>query len=179
MIESFNPFSDRLSRDIRNSLSTAFVRSVAAMDPSEVIECVRRRLQDDLAPAHLAYIEDRSLRYGDVFASFRSHGVHAPLQQSVYIWNDRLFFEFHEHIEGLWRKATDTDRRRGLQGLILAAGVYEHLAYRRTTSAERLAEKAADLLNRYGNAIRFCENAEALIAALQKVDPDPPLLILR
>jgi hypothetical protein len=179
VIESFNPFSDRLSRDIRNSLSAAFVRSVAAMDPSEVIECVHRRLQDDLDPAHLAYIEDRSRRYDEVFASFRTHGVHDLLQQSLYMWNGRLFFEFHEHIEGLWRKARRKDRRRGLQGLILAAGAYEHLAYQRTTSAERLAEKAADLLNRYGNAIRFCENAGALIAALRRIDPDPPLLILR
>jgi hypothetical protein len=62
VIESFNPFSDRLSRDIRNSLSTSFVRSVAVMDPSEIIECVHGHLQEDLAPPHLAYIEDRSRR---------------------------------------------------------------------------------------------------------------------
>ena len=46
----FNPFTDRVSRDIRNSLSEAFVKSLKAMDQSDYRKTSHKWLSKNLAP---------------------------------------------------------------------------------------------------------------------------------
>jgi hypothetical protein len=72
VIGSFNPFADRPARDIRNSLSQAFVRCLAEeMTSSEVFECIDSWLKTDIAPWHLSYIEERRRRFSEVFEMIR------------------------------------------------------------------------------------------------------------
>ena len=48
--KSFNPFTDRLSRNIRNSLSEAFVKSLKGMDQSDYRKISHKWLSKNLAP---------------------------------------------------------------------------------------------------------------------------------
>ena len=79
-----------------------------------------------MAPPYADYMDDRLLRYDRVLEEIRTGEIRDPLQQAVIIWNQGLFFEFHDHLETLWKAATG-DMRQVLKGLIKAAGVYIHL----------------------------------------------------
>ncbi|MCP3926979.1 MAG: DUF309 domain-containing protein [Desulfobacterales bacterium] len=57
----------------------------------------------------------------------------------IFLWNQNLFFEFHEWIEVKWL-VQKGDKRKALQALILAAVVYEQLEYNRPISAKKLAK---------------------------------------
>ena len=97
------------------------------------------------------------------------------MQQALIIWNHGLFFEFHDHLEAIWKSATG-DRRQALKGLIKAAGVYIHLEQDRQQAAQSLAEKARALLQQYSHCLAFIANLETLLDKLKATDPDPPRL---
>jgi hypothetical protein len=142
-----------------------------------MLEFVDRRLETAADPELLSYLQDRRRRYKDVFEHVQAYGIRDTLRQAIVIWNRKLFFEFHEQVEELWRKTKGRNQRRALQAMIMAAGVYEHLAYRNTPSAERLSRRAAALLVRHKSEIRFFKNIDDLVIALQRLDPDPPRLL--
>jgi hypothetical protein len=70
----FNPFNDRLSRDIRNSLSEAFVDSLAQMLPCGYQTAVEKWLTGKLAPGagQRTYIQDRLHRYDRVMEKIKN-----------------------------------------------------------------------------------------------------------
>ena len=52
----FDPFSNRLARDIRNNLSRSFIKSLAEKDVSFFQKCAAEYLQQKLDPIYEQYI---------------------------------------------------------------------------------------------------------------------------
>lgn len=173
----FDPFTDRTARDIRNALSESFTAALAAGDPGKYLSDAKNWRERNLAALHAEYITDRLRRYDRVFDTIREAGIDDPLQQALVIWNQRLFFEFHDHLETVWKLATG-DRRQALKGLIKAAGVYIHLEQHHLQPAQSLALKAYRLLRQYAHCLAFIANHETLLEKLKSADPEPPRLEL-
>ena len=171
----FDPFNNRLSRDIRNTLSEAFMAALARMEPS----AYRDEAEGWLArkpPASLAvYIQDRLRRYDRVLEEIKDGALTEPLLQSLVLWNHGLFFEFHDHLEGIWTSAAG-DTRQALKGLIKAAGVYIHHEFDHRQAAANLAAKSYSLIRQYSHSLEFIENLHALLQALKDLDANPPRL---
>ena len=67
----------------------------------------------------------------------------------IHLFNERLFFEAHEVLEGLWR--VEKGRRRDFfQGLIQLAAFFVHLENNNLPGAERLLVTASAYLKPYG-----------------------------
>ena len=173
----FDPFTDRTARDIRNSLSEAFVAALAAKEPEQYLNVSQNWQEQNLSARHSEYIADRLLRYDHVFDAVRAGGIEDPLQRALVIWNQRLFFEFHDHLEMIWKSATG-DQRQALKGLIKAAGVYIHLEQHHRQAAKSLAMKSYQLLRQYVHCLAFIANYETLLDKLESGDPAPPRLKL-
>ena len=171
----FDPFTDRTARDIRNSLSESFVAALANSDPAEYLNLARKWREQNVSSLYADYIDDRLLRYKNVFDTVDTDGINDPLQQALVIWNQRLFFEFHDHLETIWKSATG-DQRQALKGLIKAAGVYIHLEQHHRQAAKSLAMKSYQLLRQYVHCLAFIANYETLLDKLESGDPVPPLL---
>jgi hypothetical protein len=124
--DTFDPFTDRTARDIRNTLSEAFVTALAQMTPAGYLSLAQKWRAQRLSPPYINYIEDRLQRYHHVFNTIRENRIDDPLHHAVVIWNQGLFFEVHDHLETLWHQATG-DNRQVIKGLIKAAGVYVHM----------------------------------------------------
>ena len=173
--KKFNPFTDRTARDIRNSLSEAFVTSISAEDPHGYVTIAQQWRKQNLSSVYADYIADRLLRYENVLNAIQAGQINDPLQQAVAIWNQGLYFEFHDHLEALWKDATG-DKRQALKGLIKAAGVYIHLEQDHQQAAESLAMKAYALLQQYRHCLTFIANTEMLLNTLKSGEPHPPQL---
>lgn len=173
--DKFDPFTDRTARDIRNSLSEAFVAAIGAENPHEYLKIARQWRKQNLSSVHAGYIADRLLRYEDVLNTIHAGEITDPLQQALVIWNQGLFFEFHDHLEAIW-KAADGDKRQALKGLIKAAGVFIHLEQDHQQAAESLAMKAHALLQQYHHCLTFIANTETLLNTLKTGEPHPPRL---
>ena len=174
----FDPFADRTARDIRNSLSESFVAAISAVDPEKYLKVAGKWRDQSLSPLYTDYIDDHLSRYGLVFNVIRAVGIHDPLQQALTVWNQSLFFEFHDHLETLWQSATG-DERQALKGLIKAAGVYIHLEQGHRKAAEGLAMKSLRLLRQYAHCLTFIANYETLLDKLKTLDPIAPQLKIR
>ena len=173
--EKFDPFTDRTARDIRNTLSESFAAALAAMDPAGYLMAARQWRSQKLAQRYAHYIDKRVECYYLVFYIIREYRIDDPLQQAAVIWNQSLFFEFHDHLETLWHAATG-DQRQMIKGLIKAAGVYVHLEQHHEEAAKSLAMKSFDLLRQYPHCLAFIANPETLLDKLKKCDPVPPQL---
>ena len=88
----FDPFTDRTARDIRNSLSESFVAALANSDPAEYLNLARKWREQNVSSLYADYIDDRLLRYKNVFDTVDTDGINDPLQQALVIWNQRLLF---------------------------------------------------------------------------------------
>ena len=173
----FDPFSDRLSRDIRNSLSVAFIRSIKQRNVQILDQKARKWLNQDLALVYTDYIQSRLERYRDVFDQILQDRASELLTQAVYLWNAGLFFEVHEMLEGFWR-GTSGDKREALKGLIKAATAYAHLDSGHQKAWESLCAKSAKLLGEHGEHLPFLSNLDVLIRKMENVDPRPPELVV-
>ncbi len=63
----FDPFADRTARDIRDTLSEAFVAALAAMDPAEYLYAARKWRSQKPSARYTHYIDMRLQRYDLVF----------------------------------------------------------------------------------------------------------------
>lgn len=171
----FDPFIDRLSRDIRNSLSEAFIGALAEMAPSACREAVDIWRAKNPSGVYLEYIQDRWRRYDRVFKQVTIDRLDNPLLRSLVIWNNGLFFEFHDHLEGLWKQSSG-DERQGFKGLIKAAGVYIHLENGNQQAAKRLSVKSHLLIRQHSRSLIFITNLENLALKLERLDPVAPRL---
>lgn len=145
----FDPFSDRASRTVRNTLSEMLRdcltrHDVFSEDPVDL-------LRDYPQTSYAVYIRDRVERYRVATSEVRLAGD-APLAQVAILWRHGLYFEAHEALEPHWQAASG-DEREGLKGLIQAAGVYVHREAGHGESAMGLARKAVGRLRKYGDAI--------------------------
>ncbi len=171
----FDPFSDRTSRDVRNSLSNALAEAIEKNAPETYRSRVRNCLEI-LPPGEIAdYAKDRLRRYERAFSAIgevEEFGLFAP---AIVLWNHGLFFEFHECIEKIWQDSSGT-LRNALKGMIQAAGFYIHLERGRKETAVRLGSKAARLISENRDGIRFVANLDALIDRLSAGDSEPVAL---
>ena len=172
----FDPFNNRLARDIRNTLSEAFVEALMALDKSEYQNIAQKWLAGNLDDVYAGYILDRLKRYAQVFEKININGINDAKIRMLVIWNHGLFFEVHDHLERLWQQ-TSGDERQALKGLIQAAGVYIHLKFNHRQAAERLAIKSSDRIQKYADCLSFIDDLNLLIDKLQNLDIVPPLLI--
>jgi hypothetical protein len=171
----FDPFNDRLARDIRNSLSEAFVDALTRLDQSGYQAAARKWLAGNPPDVYAGYIKDRLERYARVFGEINANGISDAKIQVLVIWNYGLFFEVHDHLERLWQQ-TEGDEHQALKGLIQAAGVYIHLKLNHRQAAERLAIKSSACMQKYAHCLTFIDNLNLLIDKLQSLDILPPVL---
>lgn len=124
---------------------------------------------------YLNYVRDRLGRYDRVLELIAASQLKDPLIQSLVMWNNRLFFEFHDHLEKIWRQ-TEGDEHQALKGLIKAAGVYVHMEHDHRKAVERLSGKSLVLLRRYAHRLTFISNLNVLMESLKNLDPISPRL---
>jgi hypothetical protein len=174
---SFDPFNDRIARDIRNELSVSFVKSLEEGS----FYCVRSKAQSLVSVSqveqHKKYIADRLKSYEDAFYEIRDAGIKDPVTRALVLWDSGLFFEVHELLEKEWLRAKG-ERKKALQGLIRAAGMYIHLEQGNLVGAQKMAEKAADALDRFGDRL-LIKRLDALLDCLIHLNPVPPRLYCR
>ena len=171
----FDPFNNRLSRDIRNTLSEAFMVALSRMDPSVYRDEADIWRSKNPSQIYLDYIQDRLQRFDRVLAQINANSLDEPLVQSLVIWNNGLFFEFHDYLEGIWQQTTGDDRE-AFKGLIKAAGVYVHHEFNHQRAIKSLSPKSYDLIRQHAHCLTFIKNLDALLEKLKTFDPDPPRL---
>lgn len=173
--DGFDPFSDRIARDIRNTLSESFVEALARKDPAEYRAIAAKWLAGKPAAKYVKYIHDRLHRYDNVLEQISVIRLDDKLLQSLVIWNKCLFFEFHDHLERIWQQ-TKGNERQALKGLIKAAGVYIHMEHDHHQAVKSLSTKSLDLLRRYSDCLMFIANLNDLMESLKNMDPVSPRL---
>jgi len=173
--QTFDPFSDRTARDIRNSLSTALVSDLSTFKGQMVDRVARSWESQKLLPLYQDYIRKTRERYHQIVVQLKSAQIKDPRLQALALWNADLFFELHELLETIWH-GTQGVTRTGLKGLIQAAGVYVHCLRGNLTAARGLADRARRNLLAGKDQLDFIANLELLIECLE--DPSqPPRLI--
>jgi hypothetical protein len=171
----FDPFNDRLSRDIRNTLSEAFIDALAQMAPSGYQAVAEKWLAEKLAAGYVNYIQDRLHHYDLVLEKIITTRLDDALLQSLALWNKGLFFEFHDQLERIWQQTTG-DERQALKGLIKAAGMYIHMEHNRQQAAKSLSIKSLNLIRQYSHCLTFITNIDVLIQRLEMLAPVSPKL---
>jgi hypothetical protein len=174
-LAGFDPFRDRLSRDIRNDLSRCFGQSLADGSLSPVEELSASLLKRDFHRCYREYVESRLDRYRRAFERIQKSG-NDPILQGLILWDLRLFFEMHEVLEHAWHHS-EGGLKMLLQSMIRAAGVYIKLEHGHLRQAAKLAEKACAVLEKHSGALRDYFAPEELIAALRSLNPVPPILL--
>ncbi len=123
--EKFNPFEDRLSRDIRNELSESVIEVLSSRSLEPARRAAEKYAVTELAPIYREYIEYRLKQYGNALAKLSSADDNI-LKRAGLLWDLALYFEVHEILEPEWLKATG-EKKLLLQALIRSAGVYINL----------------------------------------------------
>jgi hypothetical protein len=171
----FDPFKDRMSRDIRNSLSTAFVAELI-QGPGHGWEAVARKWLERVdGPAYIDYIRCCISRYRTVADDARRSPSGDPKGYTAVLWNAGLFFELHELLESVWLDARGIERT-ALKGLIQAAGVYVHRNRGAFEAAARLAKRARENLRSGMDRLDFISGVESLIECIDVPSAPPPRL---
>ena len=165
--DGFDPFNDRPSRTVRNTLSEMLRDCLERNDvfgdvPADWLKCYAQRPYAD-------YIRDRVSRYRAAPRDIRALGG-SQVNRAAILWRHGLVFEAHEILEPHWLGASG-DEREGLKGLIQAAGVYVHQEAGHAAAAISLARKAVDRLRRFGDAIGDHQaiGVETLIVQLERL----------
>ena len=172
----FDPFEDRLSRDIRNSLSSVFMETLEKIDMRPVQQEAAKYLQTDIDPVYHDYIRDRLDRYEKSLHKIVEKGNENIIFKALILWDQELFFEVHELLEGAWLHATGNNRKI-LQGLIRAAGVYVHLSRGNVKGATKMAAKAREALSFYRDELPAFVDLETLLQSLENLEANPPKLL--
>ena len=173
--QPFDPFNDRMARDIRNTLSTALVADLGEETSHHVDEAADLWLDRRPARVYRDHIRLQRQRYREVLNTIRSQRVGDPREQSLFLWNAGLFFELHELLETIWH-GTSGSQRNALKGLIQAAGVYVHRARGNLEAARNLARRAAINLRGACTELDFIADLDSLLAALDHPSSPPPVL---
>ena len=161
----FDPYSDRLSRDIRNGLSSALVNELTGNVDGPLSAMANDWLTMAPAPIYQTYIKHRLSLYRRAINEIRAGHVVDPCHQAICLWNLGLFFEMHELLETIWQKTCEPERS-ALKGWIQAAGVYEHFRRGKVDAARSLARKAEMHLRKGRRFLGFISNLDQLIEAV-------------
>ena len=169
----FDPYSDRLARDIRNSLSSALVQEITWDAAGSLITAADVWLAKAPAPIYQAYIKDRLVLYRRAIDEIRNGQVMDTRYQAICLWNLGLFFEMHELLETIWHQSRDPERS-ALKGWIQAAGVYVHFLRGKEDAARGLAKRATKHLRKGRACLSFISNLDQLIEAVTDPSDSPP-----
>lgn len=176
--DGFDPFTHRLSRDVRNTLSTALSQSLAS-ETSETFETAAAEWLDRLShDACRRYVEERLRRYRQAFKAVCRLPSDRLLPQIAILWNLKLYFEVHEVAEEAFHAASGSDREF-LQGLILAAGVFVQQDAGRHGAAGSLSKRAYGILNQHGSRLSFMKNPKVFLDGLLQDPPQPVQIIVK
>lgn len=176
MTPEFNPFTDRLSRDIRNELSVSLPKAIEIRSLHPVQIVADHFLAGQLPDPHLQYINSRLQNYTVALKRLPAD-ADDYMGIAIILWDLKLFFEVHEILEPEWIKAQG-DQKLLLQALIRAAGVYINLELGYRDRAAKIGSKAIPVLIRFQKELQKDLNTEKLIRALQELAPDPPQISL-
>lgn len=177
MAKIFDPFNDRLSRDIRNALSSALVSRLRDADTSSSMDEVTSGwLSKAGEEVYRNHILDCRNIYGRVIEKVRAEGIHETRLQSLVLWNAGLFFEMHELLETIWHGSKGNERK-ALKGLIQSAGVYVHRQRNNMKAARGLARRARENLQAAPHCLQFIRNLDQLVEHLRAPDAPPPKLL--
>ncbi len=176
-MEKFDPFEDRLARDIRNALSRTLMKSLETLDLEPVKKKAEIFLNSSLSPSHSRYIDKRLSLYNEALSIIKTRKISDPARQALILWDLELFFEVHERLEGIWINSKGI-QKKALQGLIRAAGVFVHLSRGNRKAGLSMAQKAINDLTQNRQALQWIEKLDLLIETLGKKDPSPVRLLL-
>lgn len=172
----FDPYNDRLARDIRNSLSSALTKELTGNANGLLSAVAEDWKVMASAPKYKTYVESRLAVYRRAIDEIRARQVIDTRYQAIYLWNLGLFFEMHELIETIWLKAHEPERS-ALKGWIQAAGVYIHFKRGKVDVARSLARRAQMYLREGRSYLGFISNLDQLIEALaDPTDVTPQIL---
>ena len=171
----FDPFNDRMARDIRNSLSSALISDLDSETVAAIDRVAGAWMRQELRSAYRLYIRQTLHRYHRVADRLRSEHIQDPEHQALVLWNAGLFFELHELLETVWL-GTRGEGRTGLKGLIQAAGVYVHQLRGNAAAAHGLAMRARRNLLAGRDHLAFIGDLDRLIHCLEDPSRPPPTL---
>ena len=172
-IDRFDPFNNRLCRNVRNALSEGFKETLEQKRMQPVRRIAEYGIDEGLPPVVREYVDRRLTAYKQVLADIQECRAEDPLHVAMLIWNRRLFFETHEYLEPSWMAAAG-DEKRLLQAFIRAAGAYVHLEQGNLTGARRIADKALAVLESHQDRLAAHVDPELLLDKLRRLDPVPP-----
>lgn len=172
----FEPFQDRLSRDIRNDLSSAMTESFQKGHMDEIEKVAATYLKQNLAEPYRNYINDRLVRYRKALDMIlTSDDGKDHFYQGLALWDCGLHFEVHEVLEHAWYHAVG-EEKFVLQALIRAAGVYIKREFGYTAPAKKLAAKAIAVLEETRLLRSYCD-IRVLVDALKDEHSSSPILL--
>ena len=172
---SFQPFADRLSRDIRNDLSASLMDVIGLKTLTPAEKTAERYLKTNPARCYRDYISERLRRYSRVLPKITA-GPDDPLFKGLILWDEQLFFEVHEILEHAWLHSHD-EEKGFLQAMIRAAGVYIKRDAGFPEPAARIAAKAIPILEKNRKRLSQYTEPQLLIDALQHLGSPPPKLL--
>lgn len=173
--EKFDPFNDRQARMVRNQLAIAFIEGLAVRDRKPLEKRAAGLRQEYNRVLYHRYIEQRNRCYFRVYAALANdpEAGRDIFGLASLLWDQGLFFEVHELLEGHWGKATGR-KRKALQGLIQAAGFFLLLEAGNASGAAKLADKAAANLADNREQLPKAMRLKELLLALKKRSAEPP-----
>ncbi|MDD2467444.1 MAG: DUF309 domain-containing protein [Desulfobulbus sp.] len=172
---SFDPFSDRLSRNIRNQLSESIMHCLRIMSLDPAREVAKRFLALQPGPEQEDYIENRLVLY-ERFLDRIAAGPQDVLWQGLVLWDLGLHFEVHEILEHAWHRSQGKEKLL-LQAMIRAAGVYIKGDYGYFEAAAKLAAKALPVLVEQSQRLVAYIDPERLYAAMREPGSPAPTLL--
>lgn len=175
-MKNFDPYTDRLARDIRNSLSSALVQEINWDAAGSLMTTADVWLAKAPASIYQTYIKDRLVLYGRAIDEIRNDQIEDTRLQAICLWNLGLFFEMHELLETIWHQSRDPERS-ALKGWIQAAGVYVHFQRGKVDAARGLAKRAVKHLRNGRGCLNFIANLDELIEAVAEPTDSAPLIL--
>lgn len=175
MSGKFDPFEDRLSRDVRNALSGAFAQAINDMSMRPVYDTSEIFFKKGIEDWHREYIEKRLSLYAKALRTIVDENNLAVLERALVLWDLALFFEVHEILEHAWFSAHGLDKLI-LQAMIRAAGVYIHLDHGNRKGAQKMAARAIETLAANREYVSRVFDTDLLLDKLRRLDPVPPKL---
>ncbi len=173
--QGFDPFRERLSRDIRNALSESLLTCLREHRLTAAQAVADHYFAEDPGPDYLLYINDHLDRYAQ-FLALAAEGPTDVVWQGFVLWDMGLFFEVHEILEPAWKRACGTEKLV-LQALIRAAGVYIKREYGFFEAANKMAAKALPVLASNTQRLAVYIDPQRLLVALRSAGGNAPLLL--
>ena len=163
--QPFDPFRDRLSRDIRNDLSESLMVCLREQQLQPAQAVASRYLSAVPGLARTRYITDRLRRYA-LFLAQVPQGPEEVLRLGLLLWELELYFEVHEILEHAWRQAAG-EEKKFLQAMIRAAGVFIKGEFGFTGAAASLGAKALPILQANWQRLAIYTDPDAFIEAIR------------